>query len=86
MIGHGAASEQIPAMILDYIHNLIASLWIGGIIFFCFILLPTFSILDSKKKELLSLIAIPRFSIMIIISLGILIISGYKKKKGTKID
>ena len=76
MIGHGAASEQIPAMILDYIHNLLASLWIGGIIFFAFILLPTLLILDNKTKELIALSVLPRFSIMIIISLGILIITG----------
>jgi len=76
MIGHGAASEQTPAIILDYIHNLIAAVWIGGIIFFGFILLPSFSILDDKKRELLSLLAIPRFSIMIVISLGILVITG----------
>ncbi|MGI0097555.1 MAG: virginiamycin B lyase family protein, partial [Nitrosopumilaceae archaeon] len=76
MIGHGAASEQIPAIVLDYVHNLIASIWIGGIIFFGFILLPTLSILEDKRKELLSLLAIPRFSIMIVISLGILVITG----------
>ncbi len=76
MIGHGTASEQTPAIILDYIHNLIATVWIGGIIFFGFILLPSLSILDDKKRELLSLLAIPRFSIMIIISLGILVITG----------
>jgi len=76
MIGHGSASEQLPAIVLDYVHNLLASVWIGGIIFFCFILLPTFSILDDKKKELLSLAVLPKFSIMIIISLGIIIISG----------
>ncbi|MEX2060986.1 MAG: CopD family protein, partial [Nitrosopumilaceae archaeon] len=76
MIGHSAASEQIPAIVLDYVHSLIASIWIGGIIFFGFVLLPTLSILDDKKKELLSLAALPRFSIMIIISLGILIILG----------
>ena len=76
MLGHGAASEQIPAIILDYIHNLIAGVWIGGIIFFGFILLPSLSILDDKKRELLALLTIPRFSIMIIISLGILIITG----------
>ncbi|MFB5631281.1 MAG: CopD family protein [Nitrosopumilaceae archaeon] len=76
MIGHGAASEQALAIILDYVHNLLASLWIGGIIFFGFILLPTLSILENKNKELLALSVLPRFSIMIIISLGIIIISG----------
>ena len=76
MIGHGAASEQPPALVLDYIHNLLSSVWIGGIIFFAFVLLPTFSKLDDTKKELLALRTIPRFSIIVIISLGILIITG----------
>src|SRR3989337_2719066 len=76
MIGHGTASEQPSAVILDYIHNLIAAVWIGGIIFFGFILLPSLSILDGNKKELLSIVTIPRFSIMIVISLGILVITG----------
>ncbi len=76
MIGHGTASEQPSAIILDYIMNLSAAVWIGGIIFFGFILLPSLSILDGNKKELLSLVTIPRFSIMIVISLGILVITG----------
>jgi len=76
MIGHGAASEQVPAIILDYIHNFIAAVWIGGLIFFGFVLLPSLSVLDDKKRELLALLIIPRFSIMIVISLGILIITG----------
>ncbi len=76
MMGHGAASEQVPAVILDYVHNLVSSAWIGGIIFFTFVLLPIFSILSESKREKMSLIMIPRFSIMIVISLGIVIISG----------
>ena len=43
LIGHGAASEQTGAIVLDYMHNLVAAVWIGGIIYFVFILLPTFS-------------------------------------------
>jgi copper transport protein len=76
MIGHGAASEQLAPIILDYVHNLIASIWIGGIIFFVFVLLSAFSRLDRDQRERLSLTAIPRFSIMIVISLGVLIITG----------
>ncbi|MFB5597453.1 MAG: CopD family protein, partial [Nitrosopumilaceae archaeon] len=76
MIGHGAASEQSAPIILDYAHNLIASVWIGGIIFYGFILLPTFSNLDEWKKEHLTLLSLPKFSIMFIISLGVLIITG----------
>ncbi|MGQ0377327.1 MAG: copper resistance CopC/CopD family protein [Nitrososphaerota archaeon] len=76
MIGHGVASEHQPAIVLDYVHNLVASIWIGGIIFFGFALLPTLSKLDSDKKEKFSLSLIPRFSIIFVISVGIIIIVG----------
>jgi len=76
IIGHGAASEQLSAIIIDYAHNLIASVWIGGVIFFGFILLPALSKLDGGKKEIITLLAIPRFSSMIVVSLGILVITG----------
>ena len=76
IIGHGTASEQLSAIIIDYVHSLIASVWIGGVIFFGFILLPTLSKLDGNKKEIITLLAIPRFSSMIVISLGVLIITG----------
>ncbi len=76
IIGHGAASEQMEALALDYIHNLVAAVWIGGIIYFVFTLLPTFSQLKDANKEKMSLVMIPRFSIAFIISVGIVIITG----------
>ena len=76
MIGHGAASEQLAAIILDYMHNLVAAVWIGGIIFFAFALLPAFSKLDSDKKERMSLVVIPRFSIAFVVAVGLVIITG----------
>ena len=76
MIGHGAASEQPVAIALDYVHNLVSAVWIGGIIFFGFILLPSLTCLDDSRKEKMSLLFIPRFSVMIVIALGIVIISG----------
>ena len=76
MIGHGAASEEIGALVLDYVHNLVAAVWIGGIFYFVFTLLPTFSILKEKNREKMSLVLIPRFSIAFIISIGIVIITG----------
>ena len=76
LIGHGAASEQIGALALDYIHNLVAAVWIGGIIYFVFTLLPTFSQLKDASREKMSLVMIPRFSIAFIISVGIVIITG----------
>ena len=76
MIGHGAASGESSAFVLDYIHNLVAAIWIGGIIYFVFILLPTFSTLESSLNEKMSLVMIPRFSIVFVIAVGIVIITG----------
>ncbi|HET8720069.1 MAG TPA: CopD family protein, partial [Candidatus Nitrosotenuis sp.] len=76
LIGHGTATEQIAPIVIDYIHNLIASIWIGGLIFFGFILLPTLTKLDGNKKDLITLLMIPRFSSIVVISLGVLIITG----------
>ena len=76
LIGHGAASGETPAVALDYIHNLVAALWIGGIFYFVFTLLPTFSQLKESSREKMSLVLIPRFSIAFIIAVGIVIITG----------
>ncbi|MBC8516398.1 MAG: CopD family protein [Nitrosopumilus sp.] len=76
LIGHGAASGETPALLLDYIHNLVAAVWIGGIFYFVFTLLPTFSQLKESNREKMSLVLIPRFSIAFIIAVGIVIITG----------
>jgi copper transport protein len=76
MIGHGSASGEMAAVALDYVHNLVAAIWIGGIIYFVFTLLPTFSKLDNIAREKMSLVMIPRFSIAFIIAVGIVIITG----------
>ncbi|MFQ5476942.1 MAG: CopD family protein, partial [Nitrosopumilus sp.] len=76
LIGHGAASGEIPALILDYIHNLVAAIWIGGIFYFVFTLLPIFSQIKETKREKMSLVLIPRFSIAFIIAVGVVIITG----------
>ena len=76
LIGHGAANEEFPAMVLDYIHNLVAAVWIGGIFYFVFILLPTLSQLKESKRERITLLMIPRFSIAFIIAVGVVIITG----------
>ena len=76
LIGHGAASGEAPALLLDYIHNLVAAVWIGGIFYFVFALLPTFSQLKESNREKMSLVLIPRFSIAFIIAVGIVIITG----------
>ena len=76
LIGHGAASGETPALVLDYIHNLVSAVWIGGIFYFVFTLLPTFAQLKESKREKMSLLLIPRFSIAFIIAIGVVLITG----------
>ena len=76
MFGHGTASDLAAPMILDYVHNLLASVWIGGVIFFSFVILPTLAKLDWMEKEKTVLAILPRYSGMVTIALGILIITG----------
>ena len=76
LVGHGAASEQPGAVALDYVHNLVAAAWIGGVVLFGFAMLPSLSGLSEDRRERMSLALIPRFSIMITVLLGIVIISG----------
>lgn len=76
MLGHGTASMHEPAIILDYVHNLLASVWIGGVIYAAFVMIPSFSKLESDKKEQFSLLIIPKISSVVIIAVGILIITG----------
>ncbi|MDC0240937.1 CopD family protein [Candidatus Nitrosopelagicus sp.] len=76
MMGHGASTELEAPWILDYTHNLLSSIWIGGVIFFAFVALPTITKTDNSTKEKIALSLIPRFSGLFIIAIGILIITG----------
>jgi len=76
LLGHGTATELIAPMILDYIHSLLSSVWIGGVIFLAFVILPTLAKLDWIDKEKTVLAILPRYSGMVTIALGILIITG----------
>jgi copper transport protein len=79
LIGHGAALNPASVPILiDFVHNLAASLWIGGVIYLAFVVVP--GIKQSHKDEyvkasLLSLL-IPRFSTIPVVILGIIVITG----------
>jgi len=76
MFGHGAAMMIEPSIVLDFIHNLLASVWIGGIIYAVFVMIPSFSKLESDKREQFSLLILPKISCIVLISVGILIITG----------
>ncbi|MBV9668234.1 MAG: copper resistance protein CopC [Nitrososphaeraceae archaeon] len=79
LIGHGAANGQVLPITIDFIHNLAASLWIGGIIYIGFIVVPKLRHADGLeeyvKASALSIL-IPRFSTVPVIILGVIVITG----------
>lgn len=79
MIGHGAANNQFWSIAIDFVHNLAASLWIGGIIYLGFILtskLQAHKSLEKDHKIALLSIIIPRFSVLVVTILGFIVFTG----------
>lgn len=77
LISHGAATGKILPLILDFIHNIVASLWIGGIFYIAFIFMPNLKRVVNEDISIPTLsILIPRFSIITISILGAIVITG----------
>ncbi|TLX83122.1 MAG: hypothetical protein E6L00_01760, partial [Thaumarchaeota archaeon] len=77
LISHGAATGKILPLILDFIHNIVASLWIGGIFYIAFIFMPNLKQAIDEDISIPTLtILIPRFSIIAISILGAIVITG----------
>jgi copper transport protein len=75
---HGAATERIrtAAIFSDYVHLLAAAVWVGGLFHLALgipIILQVQS--QSQRRAILSAL-VPRFSIIAILSVGTLIITG----------
>jgi copper transport protein len=78
LIAHAAASNLPLAILGDFCHSIVASIWIGGVIFLAFAYIPKLASLranDSVKAAVLSIL-IPRFSTVVVVSLGIILITG----------
>jgi copper transport protein len=77
LIAHAAATSQISAIALDFFHDAAAAIWIGGLIFLGFIAAPRIlEIADEKIKATAISLLIPRFSIIVVIILGMVVITG----------
>jgi copper transport protein len=77
LISHGAATGKILPLIVDFIHNVAASFWIGGIIYIAFVLMPKLRQLSSDIVNASTIsIIIPRFTIVAITILGFIVITG----------
>jgi copper transport protein len=78
LIAHAAASNLPLAILADFCHSVVASIWIGGVIFLAFAFIPKLASLqvsDSVKATVLTIL-IPRFSTVVVVSLGIILITG----------
>jgi len=79
LIGHGASNGQLLPITIDFIHNLAASLWIGGVIYLAFVVVPKIKqamTLEQYVKNALLSIIIPRFSTIPVTILGVIVITG----------
>ena len=77
LISHGAATGKIVPILLDFFHNVFASLWIGGVIYIAFIVMPHLKQITSTNQSLSTIsLLIPRFSTLVIAVLGAVTITG----------
>jgi copper transport protein len=78
LIAHAAAINQPLAILADFCHSAVASVWIGGVIFLAFACVPklaSFQSNDNIKAIFLSIL-IPRFSTIVVVGLGVILITG----------
>lgn len=77
LISHGAATGQVVPLLLDFCHNVFASLWIGGVIYLAFIVIPQIKQITDSGISLSAIsLFIPRFSSLVITVLGAVVITG----------
>lgn len=80
LISHGAAvsGNAFTSIIIDFIHNLAASFWIGGLIYLAFVVVPSIKRgnLDERIKASILSVIIPRFSTIPVTVLGVIVITG----------
>ncbi len=77
LVSHSAA-VSIESTVVDLIHNILASIWIGGVITLAFVVMPSIkqAVKDSMIRGYALSLTIPRFSQLALLSIGILGITG----------
>ncbi|MDE1765171.1 MAG: copper resistance protein CopC [Thaumarchaeota archaeon] len=77
LISHAAATGLTLPPTLDFVHDVAASFWIGGLTYLAFAVLPA---LKKSKDHLLKIsvmsIMIPRFTILVVAILGVVAVTG----------
>ncbi len=79
LIAHAAAQRggRWFAIVADSVHLFAASLWIGGLAILAFVLLPGLRALDPSRRRQVLAIAIPRFSVLALISMAAIGVTGF---------
>ena len=72
------SSNQSLAILADFCHSVVASIWIGGVFFLAFAAVPKLAAFrfDDTIKAIILSILIPRFSTIIVVALGVILITG----------
>ncbi len=77
LISHGAATGETVPIFLDFFHNVAASIWIGGIVLMGFVVVPRLlALTDERARPAAISILIPRFSIIVVVVLGLAVVTG----------
>lgn len=75
LIGHGAATDMIAPVILDFAHVVVAAVWIGGLGYMYFVMRPALAVAGSGREGLLT-VMVPRFSAIFVLGIGVVLITG----------
>ena len=75
MIGHGAATELPAAAALDYAHNIVAGVWIGGVAYLLVALLPAVQLAGKKADDIVRAL-VPTFSAVFVACVALAAITG----------
>jgi copper transport protein len=78
LIGHSSAVGNVVPIIIDFVHNLAASIWIGSVIYLAFVVVPKIkqAPIEGYVKDSVLSIIIPRFSTIPVVILGVIVITG----------
>lgn len=77
MISHAEATGLSLPPALDFVHDVAASLWIGGLIYGAFVVLPALKRSSDHLTRLSVLsIMIPRFTVLVVAILGVVAVTG----------
>ena len=72
LVSHAAASGDLRYVALDYLHVIAISIWLGGVVAFAFVVMPTAHALDPKQLGQ----SVWRFSLTALAAVAVLITTG----------